>query len=648
MVTQLSPGVYFTEVNLTTTVPGVSTGIGAIAGAFSWGPALEIRTIGSETEQVDIFFKPNNENATTFFTAANYASYSKALKIVRGVSATARNAVNNIGAIRSLAIVSPGSYLTNGSFPLVFTGGAGSGAVGTAVITGATGAVGATGAIPGTVTSITLTNPGLAFTSAPTVNVDFGATGILVSASITPSISNATQIKNESDYTENFSTGIVAVGTWVAKYPGAIGNTLKVSMADAASFEAWAYKSRFNVIPGTSAYTQLRSGAQDELHAVVVDEDGIFSGVPGTILEVFPYLSKAADAKSANGESSYYKQVINARSRYINWANHPASGTNWGSNAANVTFAALSSASTVSLTDGSDGAALSAGELIAAYDLFAPQDTVDINFLLTADHPVAVVNHIIDNIAEVRRNVVVFVSPPKAAVVDNINQEANDILTYRNVTLNKNSSYVVMDSGWKYQLDRYNDLFRWIPLNGDVAGLTSLNEPWVSPAGLNRGFIKNVIRLAYNPTLAARDELSKAGVNSVVMFSGQGTVLWGDKTLLSRPSIFDRIGPRRLFIALQRSITEAAKYTLFESNDDFTRARFVGLVEPYLREIQGRRGLKKFEVVCNETNNTPQIINSNSFVADIYIVPQYSINTIQLNFVGVPNGVELNVVVGQF
>jgi phage tail sheath protein FI len=267
---------------------------------------------------------------------------------------------------------------------------------------------------------------------------------------------------------------------------------------------------------------------------------------------------------------------------------------------------------------------------------------------LTADHPVDVVGHIIDNIAEVRKDVVVFVSPPKAAVVDNVNQEVTDILQYRDVTLNKNTTYAFMDSGWKYQIDKYNDVFRWIPLNGDVAGLASLVDPWVSFAGLNRGFIKNVIKLAYNPDKADRDELYKAGVNSVVSFQGQGTVLWGDKTLSSRPSAFDRINVRRLFIAIEKAIVESAKYTLFEINDDFTRARFVGLVEPYLREIKGKRGLTNFRVVCDETNNTPFVINSNSFVADIYIVPPYSINTIQLNFVGVPNGVELNVIVGQF
>jgi len=245
----------------------------------------------------------------------------------------------------------------------------------------------------------------------------------------------------------------------------------------------------------------------------------------------------------------------------------------------------------------------------------------------------------------------VFLSPAKSDVVDNKGQEVTDITTTKNA-LQLSSSYAVFDSGWKYQYDKYNDVFRWVPLNADIAGLCArtdqTNDPWFSPAGFNRGNIKNVVKLAFNPDKADRDDLYKIGVNPVVTFPGQGTILYGDKTLLSKPSAFDRINVRRLFIVLEKAIATASKFSLFELNDEFTRAQFIGLVEPYLRDVQGRRGIIDFKVVCDETNNTPQVIDSNSFVGDIYIKPARSINFIQLNFVAVRTGVEFSEIVGQF
>ena len=209
-----------------------------------------------------------------------------------------------------------------------------------------------------------------------------------------------------------------------------------------------------------------------------------------------------------------------------------------------------------------------------------------------------------------------------------------------------------MDSGYKYQYDKFNDVYSNVPLNGDTAGLMArtdnVRDPWYSPAGFNRGNVKNVTRLTYNPRKADRDQLYKSGVNPVVTFPGQGTVLFGDKTLLAKPSAFDRINVRRLFIVLEKAISTAAKFTLFEFNDAFTRAQFRNLVEPFLRDVQGRRGIFDFRVVCDETNNTPEVIDRNEFIGDIYIKPARSINFIQLNFIAVRTGVEFEEVVGQF
>jgi phage tail sheath protein FI len=258
--------------------------------------------------------------------------------------------------------------------------------------------------------------------------------------------------------------------------------------------------------------------------------------------------------------------------------------------------------------------------------------------------------YLINNIAEVRKDCVVFISPDYNLVVNNKGNEAADIVAARNAL--PTSSYGVMDSGYKYRYDRYNDLYRWTPMNGDIAGLCArtdqTNAPWWSPAGLNRGNIKNVVRLAFNPNQTERDTLYKNSVNPVVTFQGQGTVLYGDKTLLTKPSAFDRINVRRLFIVLEKAISTAAKYMLFEFNDAFTRAQFKSMVNPYLKNVEGRRGIYDFLVVCDGTNNTGDVIDANQFVGDIYIKPARSINFIQLNFVAVPTGVAFSEVVGKF
>jgi hypothetical protein len=421
----------------------------------------------------------------------------------------------------------------------------------------------------------------------------------------------------------------------------------------------WEFYNTVSAAPGTSnQLTAIGSTQVDQISVVVVDEDGQFSGTPGTVLEVYQNLSRATDAKNDDGTTNFYKTVINDNSRYI-WATSDRSGeaSNTANSVSNTTNIIPYAKSFIGGRDGlteSDG---NVSALASAYDLFADATSVDISLLLagkavggTANAQLA--NYLIDNIAETRKDCIVFVSPDKADVVGaNVeNTQASNIVTFRQEI--HSTSYAMIDSGYKYQYDKYNDVYRYIPLNGDIAGLTArtdnLRDPWFSPAGFARGQIKNLVKLAYNPGKADRDILYKNDVNPVVTFPGQGTVLYGDKTALGRNSAFNRINVRRLFIVLEKTIATASNSTLFEFNDEFTRAQFRNLVEPFLRDVQGRRGIYDFRVVCDETNNTAEVIDSNSFVGDIYIKPAKSINFIQLNFIAVRSGVEFTEVVGQF
>ena len=420
----------------------------------------------------------------------------------------------------------------------------------------------------------------------------------------------------------------------------------------------WEY---FNVVesaPGTSS-TMTAAGRTitDEVSVVVVDEDGLISGTPGQVLEIYQNLSRATNAKKDDGTTNYYKTAINDFSRWI-WATNDRAGAASATVAelANSTAATPYTKSFIRGTDGASESNVSIAALAAAYDLFADASTVDLSLLLQGKamgtSGVQLANYLIDNIAEARKDCVVFVSPAKEDVVGvNIeNQQAQNIVDFRRLL--HNTSYAFLDSGYKYQYDKYADVYRYIPLNGDIAGITarsdSIRDPWFSPAGFTRGQVKNLVKLAFSPNKVERDLLYKNDVNPIVTFPGQGTILFGDKTLLGRSSAFDRINVRRLFIVLEKAIATASNSALFEFNDEFTRAQFKNLVEPYLREVQGRRGIFDFRVVCDDTNNTAEVIDSNRFVGDIYIKPARSINFIQLNFVAVRSGVEFNEIAGQF
>ena len=420
----------------------------------------------------------------------------------------------------------------------------------------------------------------------------------------------------------------------------------------------WAHYDLVDAPPGVSDFSSsFGNGVQDEVHIVVEDADGAFSGVPGTVLEVWQGLSRATDAKGPDGEFIYYKDVINNNSAFA-WNISDRAGA-VSADSLNIIASNNLSAMTLDFIGGHDGADENdhdLGAILAAADKFKDPEEIDVSLILTGKSRggtkgTQVANYLIDNIAHFRKDCVVFVSPEKGDVVANaIGDEEQDCVDFRNSL--SSSSYAVMDSGYKYQYDRYNDLYRWIPLNGDIAGLAvrtdNVRDPWWSPAGFNRGQIKNIIKLAWNPGKAQRDILYKNDINPVALFPGQGTVLFGDKTILGKPSAFDRINVRRLFIVLEKAIATAAKFTLFEFNDEFTRASFVNLVEPFLRDVQGRRGIYDFKVVCDETNNTGEVIDRNEFVGDIYIKPARSINFIQLNFVAVRTGVEFSEVVGRF
>ena len=468
---------------------------------------------------------------------------------------------------------------------------------------------------------------------------------------------NGLLIKNDTHYVDaGYNTGAGAVGHWAAKYPGVKGNSLKVSLITEGitSFSGWAYSSSFNGAPGTSTYAaNLGKGSiGDEVHVAVIDEDGVFSGTAGTVLETFAYASQASDAKNPDGTSNYYVDVVNNGSDYVRWMDHSSNLANAGADlrlAATTAIAGHTAAIEDSLTGGTDDNAPTVGEIATGYDLLEDAETVDVGLLFAcpdANGAETIAEDLI-SIANARKDCVAFVSPP---IEDSQGASApvTDVMAFANGLTS--SSYAVCDSSAVYVYDKYNDTYRWIGAAGHVAGLCAntdrVADAWYSPAGVSRGQLLGVTKLAWNPIKADRDTLYKGRVNPLVSIPGQGTMLFGDKTLLAKPSAFDRINVRRLFITLEKAVSTAAKAQLFEFNDEFTRAQFKNLVEPFLRDVKGRRGLTDFSVICDETNNTSQVVDTNSFVADIYIKPARSINYITLNFVATRTGVSFTEIAG--
>jgi phage tail sheath protein FI len=381
-----------------------------------------------------------------------------------------------------------------------------------------------------------------------------------------------------------------------------------------------------------------------------VDVDGSVSGTKSEVLEIYEKVSKAKDAKDAGGSNNFYAEVIFRKSSLIYWGNHNSNGTNWGDSktAASSAYTDVTAPLLHTFTGGVDGSATD-GARLTAFEFFKDSETVDIGLILAGNASAALLGDLI-TIAETRKDAVVFASPARSDVVNITSAivQTNNVLGFFNTI--RSSSYVVFDSGYKYTYDRYNDVYRYVPLNGDMAGLCArtdlTNDPWFSPAGLNRGIIRGAVKLAYSPNHTQRDELYRARINPVVSFPGQGIILFGDKTGLTTPSAFDRINVRKLFIVLEKAIATASKFQLFEFNDEFTRAGFRNMVEPFLREVQGRRGITDFLVVCDDSNNTGEVIDRNEFIAEIYIKPARSINFITLSFVATRTGVAFEEVAG--
>ena len=450
----------------------------------------------------------------------------------------------------------------------------------------------------------------------------------------------------------------------IARFNAANGFTetggLRHAVVDNAKIlRHWEYYFNFSAPPTTTDDVLAAGGSLDEMHIAVVDEDGGITGTAGYILETFESVSQATDAKTPQGSSNYYPNVIYAQSKFIYWIDHIATLSDGvakkGTTFDNTVGDAFVVSST-SLASGTDDFAATNGEIAAAYEKFADTDAVDLSLLLCgpsqtgADATGDTKATAVMDIATARKDCVAFISPARSDVVG----VANAITQTKNVKDFANglpsTSYAVIDSGYKYMYDRYNDVFRFVPLNGDIAGLCArtdnVADAWFSPGGFNRGQVRGAVKLAFNPNQTQRDELYKARVNPVTSFPGQGTVLFGDKTAQSKPSAFDRINVRRLFIVLEKAISTAAKFQLFEFNDEFTRAQFRNLVEPFLRDVQGRRGITDFSVVCDDSNNTGDVIDRNEFRADIYIKPARSINFIQLNFIATRTGVAFSEVAG--
>lgn len=722
---QLSPGVAVVEKDFTSIVPAVASSAGAFAGVFQWGPILQPVTINSENNLVARFGKPLNENAQSFYTAANFLNYTNNMLVVRTDTQNHRNAVAaQSGSVTSATVTNSGAGYqgtpavtisapdTAGGLPATATarisggpvqavalsaggtgyvaasvtfsapqvsggvtatgtativGGvitgivitqAGSGyiTVPTCTITSSTGSGAVVSAVTigrSTVTGVTITFAGTGYLTAPTVTIAAPASGTTATATVEIT-TGGVKINNENAYQESYASGQGVTGEWAAKYPGTLGNAIFVGMCDSSSYSTWDYSQYFDGAPSTSDFAAGVSGSNDELHVIVIDETGAWTGTPGTVLETFAYVSKANDAKKADGTNNYYKDVINSRSQYIWWTDHPKQAglttqvTNWGSTGLNKTFQSCGQVNR-QLSGGLDDFTATDGQLMNAWDIFRDDARYDISLLPVGKASTTVANFILA-LCEERKDCIAFVSPENVNsgdIIQNSQQQVtaiDDIIAYRNALTS--TSYGVMDSGYKYQYDRYNDKYRWVPLNGDVAGLCArtdyTNDPWFSPGGLNRGQIKNVVKLAVHLSKTDRDNLYKAGVNPVVTFPGEGTILFGDKTLLAKPSAFDRINVRRLFIVLEKAIATASKYQLFEFNDGFTRAQFKNLVEPFLRDVQGRRGITDFVVKCDESNNTGEVIDRNEFVADIFIKPARSINFITLNFVAARSGINFS------
>jgi len=592
-----SPAIIVTEIDRSGVVPNVQTTTGAFVGNFNWGPVQQATLVSSETSLVDTFGSPDTTNTIEFHSAAYYLRYSSSLQVVREITATAFNSFDS----------------------------------------------------------------------------DANADGI-IGNNYTP------LVKNRDNWDDQIAARDAEKHTFLAKYPGTLGNSLKISMLPADSgdattiFDAWAYKGSFDAAPGTSTHAADRTATSDEMHVAIIDEDGLIGGTKGAVLETFPFVSLALGALNADGSTNYIKDVINNSSEYVWMAGFgPTVATGFtpvraiGQGFAKFSIQAGTTADSgdsflqnngspasvdISLTAGANSAALTPTQYATGFDKYEDVDNITVDFLIApgmnarADQT-TVVNDLVAIAQTTRKDCVVAASPARADIVASTTPVTSAVTTADTFT---KSSYLFMDNNYLKIYDKYNDQYIQIPGASSTAGIMAASDfntaPWFSPAGPRRGQYVGITSLSYSPNKTERDTLYKAGVNPISNIPGQGVLLFGDKTKLARPSAFDRINVRRLFLAIERAIAIAARNVMFEFNDEFTRAEFTNVIEPFLREIQGRRGITDFRVVCDSTNNTAAVIDRNEFKANIFIKPARSINYVTLNFVAVRTGVDFEEVVG--
>ena len=660
----VSPGVQVKEIDLTNVIPAVSTSIAAISLPAYKGPVEDIVDITSEQELVQTFGKPNGSNFEPWFVAANFLKYGNALRVVRptsgivnaAVSGTAviiknddhyqENYASGEGSVGEWAARTPGTWGNSVGVSMCPSATAFEQNLGSSNLTTVEDAVGAT-----------------------TIGVDDGTAfnvGDLISFSTADASTTASAFAHISgDEGNEYEITAISSHNLTVRLDGdANGAGVKAIIPDNTYVRRrWRWYDLFAAAPGTSAWATANGrGSNDELHVVVYDTTGSLTGndvdVAGqrtaSVIETYSGLSKNSGGKTSQGGTNYYPDIIFTQSQWIYWMDHNSSGSNWGTDTT-TTYTAVNTPTLNALSSGTDDYSVSLGEHTVAYDRFKDAETVDVNLILGGKTPDSATDGdtygtMLIDLCEKRKDCICFISPARADVVNVATAltQTDNVKTYFDTL--PSSSYAVFDSGYKYMYDKYNDVYRHVPLNGDVAGTCAntdiVTDPWFSPAGFNRGQIRGAVKLAYDPKQAHRDTLYKARINPVVNFSGQGVHLFGDKTALTKPSAFDRINVRRLFIVLEKAIATASKFQLFEFNDEFTRAQFRNLVEPFLRDVQGRRGITDFSVVCDASNNTGEVIDRNEFIADIYIKPARSINFITLNFIATRTGVAFSEVGG--
>ena len=655
MAFQVSPGVQVNEIDLTNVVPAVSTTTGAFAGSFQWGPVDEVRTVSDSKGLVDTFGTPANTDAGAedFYTAESFLKYGSSLRVVR---------VNSTGLVSANASGGTSLLKHHDDYVNTYKAGAQSGTVGKFISKYA-------GSKGNSLKVSTCASSNAYFNDTVTTTGGAEAVG---QTTITVAASNVFVLRDIITFPQTHDTQYRVLsapsGTTITieALDQPAGTGLVTAVANGANIDRyWEHYNLFAKAPGKSASSAAAGGSNDEIHMVVIDEDGGWTGTANTVLETFGFASLASDGKDSQGASNYYKNVLESKSDYVYWSAH-STGTHAGAavektlaQSAGAAFGQPSIPENSSLSAGADGRTGTAGQKQTAWsDHFEDANSLDISFLivgstrtdngsgtdqdLLADWTTQVNQAIL--LAEKRKDCMVIASPRRASCVNVSSESAQTTSVLADCATATSSSFAVLDSTWVYQYDRFNDKYCWVPANGHTAGIMArsdlLRDAWVSPAGFSRGQYLGITKIAYNPKQGSRDDLYRARINPVVTFPGQGTILFGDKTALTTPSAFDRINVRRLFIVLEKAISTAAQAQLFEYNDAFTRAQFRAAIEPFLRDVKNRRGLIDFSVVCDETNNTDSVQDRNEFVCSIFVKPARSINYITLNFVAARSGVQ--------